>query len=374
MVNVNVNVANDSADMHVQHSSAGQAQAVKTNEGGGNAFTFQRFAPTPTTPAVYYSANREFYLFAGITITQGSTIQDATLTVPDLINLQVFPATITVRAIQSVNPQFPVFATPFSRNTSGSFGNQPLWDRGKTTGNAAPGAVIQTLTVPTTQTVATDTAIDVTAVVQELITAFGFNNDEMMFRVGGKIITPGQYPTLQTRGQATFGTFLSGGISNITINFTPPSFEEFTIDAILSGVKCVPTSDISNAGAWEDTTFGNSDTNLFNELDELVPDGTGSAVRSITSPTISDTFEVQLGPCTDPGISFGHKIRINARGGSGNQVKIQLFEGVVQIAESGNFVLSNSFQTFEYTLTQIEADSITDYADLRIRVVPSEVP
>lgn len=284
--------------------------------------------------------SRGFLIFRGITIPQFSTIDDATLSI-GIQNAGYTPVThtITVEAIKSNDP-----ATP----TSGT-GGVKVFTGTKATANA------QTTVPMTTQhtggnfgTIATD----VKNIVQELVNAFNYNNEKMFFTTKTSTINANRaeiYP---------FELGTGSQLANLTINFT-------------STQVCEPTSDISNVGAWEDTTFGNSDTNLFDELDEgaFTPDDDTSAVRSPESPQPADTFEVKLDPfCMDPLSSIDHKIKIRVRGGT--DVKIQLFEGATLRAESGVFSPTNSYQTFEYTLSNVEADSITDYSDLRIRVVP----
>jgi len=152
---------------------------------------------------------------------------------------------------------------------------------------------------------------------------------------------------------------------------------QFTVDVIVRGQLAVPISDISNAGNWEDVSLGNNDTVLWDELDEIDPDDTTSAVKSTSTPETTDTFEVGLDPVSDPLKSNGHVISIRARApvGAINQLAFnaELYEGAVLRATTPRFVLTTSFQTFTYTLTTSEADSITAYIDLRIRIIPATI-
>lgn len=134
-----------------------------------------------------------------------------------------------------------------------------------------------------------------------------------------------------------------------------------------------PSSDISNIGSWEDSTYGDNDNILWDELDEVVPDDNVTAIKSKNNPASTDTFEVKFAAVTDPVDSQRHYVRFRARIEKGFRTithKAQLYQGAVLIAESTAFTLTTSYQTFYYLLTGAEADSITDYSNLRIRVVP----
>ncbi len=299
--------------------------------------------------ATTYGSGRNYYLFKGITIPQSSVIDDATLNLKGVLNSSGGTEVLTL-TVGALNNSVPVFPT----TTNATFTvSQGLWNSPIITPQV-------TTTIPTTVTAPTTFGVNVKPIVQALVDSFDYNNDNIMFKLSRA--DPG-------------GTISAQGISVYVFdkNLDITSTAELTINYTSSQQTCKPTSDISNAGAWEDTTFGNSDTNLFDELDEDFADDDVSAVRGKQNADVADTFEVKLVPCLDPSISTGHKIRIRARG-IRDQIKIQLFQGVTLIAESGDFTLTGAFTTFEYTLSGGEADSITDYNDLRIRVVPSVVP
>ncbi len=322
--------------------------------------TFSRVpVPNPTTPTAYSSfrfTSRGFFFFKGITIPQGSVIQDATLSFRvnvENANYQTFTGTVFGRKTASPTPytSAQIYDSPYITQ---------LWTK--------PLATAQGTFQISYDSDFQSKQSDVTAIVQELVDAFDYDNDNMMFMIQQPnlkpLIPPATVsPSVNETNTVYIDAYETGNepFTNLTINY------------VIGGQSCKPISDISNAGAWEDTSFGNSDTELWNELDEEQPDGTNSAVRSVVAPTTGDTFEVKLEPCTDPVSSTNHSISINARG-NGNQVKIQLFQGAGLIAESGEFTLIGAFQTFTYNLSGGEIDSITDYTDLRIRVVPSEVP
>jgi hypothetical protein len=131
-----------------------------------------------------------------------------------------------------------------------------------------------------------------------------------------------------------------------------------------------PIQDISNAGGWADSENGNSDGILFDELDETVPDDDVSAISLLKVPQITDTFEVKLATITDPSQNSGIKIKIRGRGDGDTKVRGILLEGTTVIAVTPWHPLSTGYDSFEYELTEAEASSITDYANLRIRLEP----
>jgi len=315
--------------------------------------------PNPTTPTAYSEfrfSQRAYFIFTGITIPQNSIIDNATLsfTVSTAnANYQTLTATVLGRKTAS-----PVPYTTYNSAT-------PLFTK--------PVATAQgTFTVSSypTNSELTPKTSDVKAIVQELVNAFDYSNDSMMFMLQqpslrNAVPPPTTSPSVFADNEFYFMAQEEGvPFTNLTINFTP------------SGQNCFPVLDISNAGAWEDITFGNNDGELWNELDDPLSenDGESSAVRSVVPPLISDTFEVKLqNDCFDPFSSTAHIIRWTARG-VGNQAKVQLFQGVTLIAESPTVALTEFFVDRTYVLSDGEANSITDYSDLRIRVVPSVVP
>ncbi len=316
--------------------------------------------PNTITPTGYYTIrvkSRAFFIFEGITIPQGALISDATLTfglLSEQTNTTIGTGTVFGRKTASPIPYTTTQTTAansvFTKPVATAIGNF-TWSGSPTTYEF------------------TSKPVDVKDVVQELVNTFDYANDNMMFLLQTPPLTlppTTATPTTTKSNIVTVDNYeeQSTGIPNLQINFE------------IVAQNCFPVSDISNTGAWEDVTFGNNDAALWNELDDPVGeiDGESSAVRSKTSPSISDTFEVKLqSDCFDPFASDIHIIRWTARG-LGNQVKVQLFQGVTLIAESPTVVLTEFFVNRTYTLSAGEANSITDYSDLRIRVVPSVVP
>lgn len=124
-----------------------------------------------------------------------------------------------------------------------------------------------------------------------------------------------------------------------------------------------PISDISTGG-W-------STTPLWSDLDD---NSDADFITSSKNPA-SDTFENALtSTLSDPASSTGHIVRARmycskANNGTGT---MYLYQGTTLIATyaiPGN--IANSWTTYSYTLTGTEADNITDYTALRIRVAAS---
>jgi hypothetical protein len=122
-----------------------------------------------------------------------------------------------------------------------------------------------------------------------------------------------------------------------------------------------PIADIL-VGSWGTTP-------LWDKLDEVAPDDATTQVQSANRPT-NDTFEVRLSSVTDPQSSSGHVVRIRMYGNTSHTWSAYLYQGatLIKTLVSGA-VPPSSYITNSYMLTAGEADSITNYADLRVRIV-----
>jgi hypothetical protein len=118
-----------------------------------------------------------------------------------------------------------------------------------------------------------------------------------------------------------------------------------------------PTSDITT-GTWTPSTGAS----LFGVLDETPFDDADFITTSASS-----ICEVKYSAGTDPVSSTGHIIRYRAKGTSGT-LTVSLYQGATLIATQTP-TLTTSYQTFTMTLSSGEANSITDYTDLRLRFV-----
>ena len=96
----------------------------------------------------------------------------------------------------------------------------------------------------------------------------------------------------------------------------------------------------------------------------MLDEGTYSDADYIVSATPS-TCEMRVTTATDPAVSTGHILRYRLLAGTGSITAI-LKQGSTTIASYGPHTLTGSAQDFTQTLTGGEADSITDYGDLRV--------
>ena len=109
--------------------------------------------------------------------------------------------------------------------------------------------------------------------------------------------------------------------------------------------------------------------------------GSATAHQALASPSDSSLIEtnivaekcrVNIESLTDPLIGTGHDIKFRAKAtgsGGGEKVRIRLFEGATQRALSGKISITRgSFNAYTFTLSIVDADTITDYTDLRIEI------
>jgi len=133
-------------------------------------------------------------------------------------------------------------------------------------------------------------------------------------------------------------------------------------DPAVAGQFARPDADVS-AGTW--TTAP-----LWSSIDEAAADD-GDLITSST--TSGSTCEVALSDVTDPAVSTGHIVRYRysktATGGSSPNITVDLVENTTVRASSGAVAIpdATTWNDGTFTLTGGEADSITDYADLRLR-------
>lgn len=134
-----------------------------------------------------------------------------------------------------------------------------------------------------------------------------------------------------------------------------------------------PDSDISTGG-WE-PQGSTAETTLWESLDEVSANDGTDYIEALNGENI--TCEVGLdNSITDPGGNTGYFLRCRMQGkGSGGpeRVSIALFEGATQRAISGNFANRDSWADKFYELTTGEADAITAFTDLRIKLTSSNL-
>ncbi len=123
-----------------------------------------------------------------------------------------------------------------------------------------------------------------------------------------------------------------------------------------------------------DQTVNNwTSTPLFEKIDEVTPSDT-DFVQSENDPA-NDIMEVTLENQTDPASSTGHIVRYRyQKGQSGGgapgtiNLIIGLYQGTTLIASTTHSNIATGFVAGSFTLTGGEADNITDYNDLRVRI------
>lgn len=134
-----------------------------------------------------------------------------------------------------------------------------------------------------------------------------------------------------------------------------------------------PSSDVA-AGSWTDEGPVDNDGNLYTSMDEVTSDGDQSYIQGSNG---AGTAEVALSSVDDPEASDGHVWHLLFRSigsGAGEKMDFELVQGSTVIASSIN--QSNRSATYadiNVTLTAGEADSITNYSDLRIRIIEDTI-
>ncbi len=122
-----------------------------------------------------------------------------------------------------------------------------------------------------------------------------------------------------------------------------------------------PASDITTE--WTPSTGATH----FGVLDEVAADDNDY----ISTTANAKTFEVKLSSVTDPQANTGHVIRIRAyASGSSGAERLNtwgLYQGASAIVTQNDAITRNSFNPYTITLSAAQADTITNYADLRVR-------
>lgn len=132
-----------------------------------------------------------------------------------------------------------------------------------------------------------------------------------------------------------------------------------------------PQADLTTDAQWTTTPY-------WSKLDEGAPGGTDPISNG--GPSSADVIALDLSGVTDPTSSTGHTLRAcwsktGAQAG-GSQVTVELRQGYVNESSQGTLIATLSGvdttadgdQTDTYGLSGAEADAITDYSDLQLRV------
>ena len=141
-----------------------------------------------------------------------------------------------------------------------------------------------------------------------------------------------------------------------------------------------PSSD-TTLEAWEEddgTTVA-----IWDQIDEVTADDL-DYIRSALVPT-NDAYVTQLTSVTDPLQSTGHIVRYrygkDAAAGAQIDLTIQLRQGYVSEVSLGTLIatvatltnIPSGWTAGTYTLTAVEADSITNYSSLYLRFLANQV-
>ena len=140
-----------------------------------------------------------------------------------------------------------------------------------------------------------------------------------------------------------------------------------------------PSSDVVD-GAWIKGSGGNTD--MYAEIDEVTASDT-DYIESEAGPSAS-ACAVGLSSVNDPVSSIGHILRYryqnSASGGLNINLLIQLRQGYVSEASLGTLIaettilsIPTSFTSGSITLSAAEADAITNYGSLFLRLVATQV-
>jgi hypothetical protein len=142
-----------------------------------------------------------------------------------------------------------------------------------------------------------------------------------------------------------------------------------------------PSTDTTVDNWIEDGTGDNAI--LWDEIDEAVADDT-DFIRTVQVPT-SDVYVTKLTALTDPLQSTGHIVRYRYRKdadlGATIDLTVQLRQGYTNEGAQGTLIHSEVISNIpgtgwtagSFTLSGAEADAITDYANLYVRLVGNQV-
>jgi hypothetical protein len=123
-----------------------------------------------------------------------------------------------------------------------------------------------------------------------------------------------------------------------------------------------PSGDLDD-GLWVDTYGGDSDGILYEEIDEITPGDSDY----ITNDGVLSTCKIYLSAVSEPGVRTGHIMRFRTRCTVATALTVYLYQGTSTFIASYYWSsLPASFETKTYTLTEAQANNITDYGDLRV--------
>ena len=133
------------------------------------------------------------------------------------------------------------------------------------------------------------------------------------------------------------------------------------------GQLAIPVADVVR-GAWISLLAAN----LFEAINSQVYDDSDYA-RSPENP-VGDVFTVRLAEVADPGVDHGHvlKYRFRKVGVGQADITVKLKQGDTVIATFSHSDISGAYTLAEQRLSDPQAASITNYADLRVEVTANK--
>ncbi len=133
-----------------------------------------------------------------------------------------------------------------------------------------------------------------------------------------------------------------------------------------------PDSDVSTGG-WE-PQGSSAETTLWESLDEVSANDGVDYIEALDGENI--TCEVGLSDVTDPGGNTGYFIRFRMQGtgtGGPERCTVELHDASGLIASTGNRTSRGAWGDQSYELTTGEADSITDFDVLSLKIISSNL-
>src|SRR5574338_160007 len=171
----------------------------------------------------------------------------------------------------------------------------------------------------------------------------------------------------------TYNASISGSPTLTSEHLSYNSAQSFGGGGVSSGSTqfARPDSDITKDN-WDDATGGNNNNVLYDEIDESAQnDADYSTSGPLSLLDTIETWEVGLSNVIDPQSSSNHIVRYaygkDASGGAQINLTVYLLQGGTQIASWTHSNIANGFTLATQTLSAAEADSITNYSDLRLR-------
>lgn len=134
-----------------------------------------------------------------------------------------------------------------------------------------------------------------------------------------------------------------------------------------------PSADTVRTG-WTDEAAGTTD--IYTGIDEVSAEDT-EYIKTPTPPGANE-FESLLTTLTDPLSSSTHVMRWRRRkqpasGSADINLTVRLLEGATQRVSRSDTTIPGTFTDTSYTLSAGEADAITDYTNLRLEFVATQV-